>query len=95
MTLRYTDAEGSCSDLPVGRASKVGANLDLFLNEGPNLMNASGIGTMINARQPNSVPAHCTPRFTNICFEKRGKAAPTADRMIVLAAKTDAALGTG
>lgn len=89
----YTDARGSFSASPVGRASKTGANLDFFLSAGPNLMNANGIGTMITARQPNNVPAHCTPRFKNICFENRGKAAPTADRMMVLAAKTEAALG--
>lgn len=47
---------------------------------------------MIAARHPRRVPAHCTPRLTNICFEKRGKAAPTADRMMVFAAKTEAAL---
>ena len=56
-------------------------------------MKARGIGTMINARHPRSVPAHCTPRLLNICFENSGNAAPTADRMIVLAANTDAALG--
>lgn len=55
-------------------------------------MNARGIGTIIAARQPRRVPAHCTPRFRNICLEKRGNAAPTVDRMIVFAAKTDAAL---
>jgi hypothetical protein len=47
---------------------------------------------MINARHPSRVPAHCTPRLLNICFENSGKAAPTADRIIVLAANTDAAL---
>jgi hypothetical protein len=57
-------------------------------------MNARGIGTMMSARQPSNVPAHCTPRLTNICFEKRGKEAPTADRIMVFAAKTDAALDT-
>lgn len=55
-------------------------------------MNARGIGTMIRARHPRSVPAHCTPRFWNICFANSGNAAPTADRMIVFAANTEAAL---
>lgn len=66
--------------------------MDFFLKAGPHLINASGIGTMRAARHPRSVPAHCTPRLTNICRENRGKAAPTADRMIVFAAKTEAAL---
>lgn len=48
---------------------------------------------MMSARQPSNVPAHWTPRLTNICFENRGNAAPTADRIMVFAAKTDAALG--
>ena len=47
---------------------------------------------MMAARHPSKVPAHCTPRLTNICFAKSGKHAPTADRRIVLAAKTEAAL---
>jgi hypothetical protein len=55
-------------------------------------MNASGIGIIIADRQPSNVPAHCTPRLTNICLEKRGKHAPTADLRMVLAANTDAAL---
>lgn len=50
------------------------------------------MGIIIADRQPSSVPAHCTPKFTNICFENRGKHAPTADRKIVFAANTDAAL---
>jgi hypothetical protein len=66
--------------------------LDIFLNAGPHFINANGIGTIMRARQPKRVPAHWTPRFWNICFVKRGNAAATEDRMIVLAAKTDAAL---
>jgi hypothetical protein len=88
----YTDALGSFSEGLLSRGGKAGANLDFFLRMGPILMNASGIGTMINARHPSNVPAHCTPRLLNICFENNGNAAPTADRMIVLAANTDAAL---
>lgn len=42
--------------------------------------------------QPMRVPAHCTPRFWNSCLENSGNAAPTAERRIVFAAKTDAAL---
>lgn len=49
---------------------------------------------MIAARQPKRVPAHWTPRLMNICFENNGNAAATADRIIVLAAKTEAALST-
>jgi hypothetical protein len=56
------------------------------------LINARGIGTIIRARHPRRVPAHCTPKLLNICLENKGKAAPTADLMIVFAAKTDAAL---
>ena len=56
------------------------------------MMNPTGIGIIIAARHPSNVPAHCTPRLTNICRAKRGKHAPTADRRMVLAAKTDAAL---
>lgn len=56
------------------------------------MMNPTGIGIIIAARHPSNVPAHCTPRLTNICRAKRGKHAPTADRKMVLAAKTDAAL---
>lgn len=90
----YTDARGSFTDSPVGPVSKTGANLDFLRSAGPNLMNTRGIGTMITARQPRRVAAHCTPRFINICFENSGKAAPTADRIIVLAAKTEAALSS-
>ena len=55
-------------------------------------MNAKGIGIIIAPRHPNNVPAHWTPRLVNIWREKRGKHAPTADRRIVLAANTEAAL---
>ena len=59
---------------------------------GPYMRNAMGIGIIRAAIHPSSVPAHCTPRFSNICLEKSGKQAPTRDRSIVLAAKADAAL---
>jgi hypothetical protein len=88
----YTDARGSFSDGVVSTGPKAGANLDFFLRAGPHLMNARGMGTIIRAKQPSSVPAHCTPRFWNICLENRGNAAPTADRIIVFAANTEAAL---
>lgn len=55
-------------------------------------MKAKGIGIIIAARHPSSVPAHWTPRFWNIWREKRGKQAPTAERRMVLEAKTEAAL---
>lgn len=44
------------------------------------------------AKQPSKVPAHWTPRLLNICLANKGKAAPIADRRIVFAAKTEAAL---
>lgn len=71
-----------------------GANLLRRLNQGPNLIKANGIGIIMNAKHPNNVPAHCTPRFVKSWREKSGKPAPTADRRMVLAAKTDAALWT-
>jgi hypothetical protein len=48
---------------------------------------------MIVARQPSKVPAHCTPRFWNICLENSGKPAATIDRRIMLAATVEADLG--
>lgn len=50
------------------------------------------MGIMIADRHPNSVPAHCTPRFANICFEKSGNPAATLDRRMMLAATVEAAL---
>lgn len=47
---------------------------------------------MSAAKQARSVPAHCTPRFSNICVENKGKAAATAERSIMLAATVEAAL---
>ena len=47
---------------------------------------------MIADRHPSSVPAHCTPRFANICFEKSGKPAATLDRRMIFAATVEAAL---
>ena len=47
---------------------------------------------MTAARQARSVPAHCTPSFSNICSENRGKPAATAERSIMLAATVEAAL---
>lgn len=51
-----------------------------------------GIGIMITAMHPMSVPAHWTPKFRNSCRENKGNVAPTAERRIVFAAKTEAAL---
>jgi hypothetical protein len=48
---------------------------------------------MAMAKQPRSVPAHCTPRFLNIWVENNGNPAATADRSIILAATVEAALG--
>ena len=65
----------------------------LFLRkEGPNTLSTNGIGSISVARQARSVPAHCTPRFANICLEKRGNPAATAERSIMLAATVEAAL---
>jgi len=50
------------------------------------------MGTRIAAIHPSKVPAHWTPRFSNICVAKRGKTAPTQDRIMVFAAKAEAAL---
>jgi len=47
---------------------------------------------MIKDRQPSKVPAHWTPRLSNICLANNGKQPPITDRRIVFAAKTDAAL---
>jgi hypothetical protein len=47
---------------------------------------------MTAARHPSKVAAHCTPRFANICFEKSGNAAATAERRMMFAATADAAL---
>ena len=47
---------------------------------------------MIVARQPSKVPAHCTPRFWNICRVNSGNPAATTDRSIILAATVEAEL---
>ena len=90
-TTYQTDSD-LLSDLFLAPISKTGANLDFFLNAGPHLINPKGIGTIMSARHPSNVPAHCTPKLINICFENKGKAAPTADRIKVFAAKTEAVL---
>lgn len=51
------------------------------------------MGTMMAAIQPRSVPAHWMPMFLNICVAKSGKTEPTMDRIMVVAANADAALG--
>lgn len=53
---------------------------------------AIGMGIISAAMHPSNVAAHCTPMFSNIWVAKRGKAAPTVERTIMLAAKADAAL---
>lgn len=62
------------------------------LSLGPNHINTNGIGIIITPIHPMRVPAQFTPRFVNNCLENNGKVAPTAERRIVLAAKTEAAL---
>jgi hypothetical protein len=47
---------------------------------------------MATDKQPRSVPAHCTPRFSNIWVENNGKPAAKADRSMMLAATVEAAL---
>lgn len=51
-----------------------------------------GIGIITVARQARRVPAHCTPRLSNIWVENKGKLAATAERSIILAATVEAAL---
>ena len=46
---------------------------------------------MMAPRQPSSVPAHWMPRLLNICRVYSGKQPPITDRIMVLAAKADAA----
>ena len=58
----------------------------------PYALNTKGIGIMIAARQARRVPAHCTPRFSNIWVENKGKPAATAERSMMLAATVEAAL---
>ena len=50
------------------------------------------MGIITADRHPSSVPAHCTPRFANICFEKSGNPAATLDRRMMFAATVEAAL---
>ena len=64
----------------------------LFRREGPKKLSPTGIGIIIAATHARSVPAHYTPRFANICREKRGNPAATAERSIIFAATVDAAL---
>ena len=61
-------------------------------NFAPYDMKIIGIGIMATAKQPRSVPAHCTPRFSNIWAENNGKPAATAERSMMLAATVEAAL---
>ena len=63
-----------------------------FRREGPKNLSPTGIGIMIAARHASNVPAHCTPRFANICREKRGNPAATVERSMMFAATVDAAL---
>ena len=70
----------------------VGAKRLTLLNLGPNHINTRGIGIIMAPIHQMRVPAHCTPRFWNNCLENKGKVAPTPERRIVLAAKTEAAL---
>jgi hypothetical protein len=67
-------------------------NLLLFLSRAPYTRNAYGIGIMMAARQPSTVAAQLTPKFSNICLEKSGKPAATAERRMIFAATADAAL---
>jgi hypothetical protein len=62
------------------------------LKVGPYALKTMGIGIMTAARQASSVPAHCTPRFSNISVENKGNPAATAERSIMLAATVEAAL---
>lgn len=72
-----------------------GANRLILRKRRPKRMNNNGIGTIMVAKQPNNVPAHWLPRLLNICRVNSGKLPPTKDRIIVLAAKADAALLDG
>ena len=60
---------------------------------GPKTLSPTGIGIAIAAIHARSVPAHCTPRFANICRENRGNPAATAERSMIFAATVEAALG--
>lgn len=62
------------------------------LKVGPYALKTTGIGIMTAARQARSVPAHCTPRLSNICVENKGKPAATAERSMMFAATVEAAL---
>jgi hypothetical protein len=75
--------------------SVYGANRLIDLSRGPYSRNSTGIGTMTAAIQPRSVPAHWIPRLLNIWRVKSGKQAPTMERIIVFAAKAEAALIVG
>lgn len=67
-------------------------SLLFLLKRKPNCLNTNVMGIMITARQPRRVEAHCTPRFSNICLEKRGNPAATAERSMMFAATAEAAL---
>ena len=75
-----------------GSGFTVGAKLLLALILAPNFQNTTGIGTRISATQPRSVPAHSTPRASNMYVENRGKRAPAMERRKVFAAMAEAAL---
>ena len=51
----------------------------------------NGLGASTSDTSPIRVLAHCTPIASYIFVVKSGKAAATADRTIVLAARADAA----
>lgn len=72
-----------------------GAKRLMLRNRRPKRINSNGIGTMMAAKQPRSVPAHCTPRLLNICRVYSGKHPATTDRIMVFAAKAEAALVMG
>ena len=87
----FSDAAFSSAISAAIFKSTQGANFDPARILAPYLKNKNGIGASTSAMNPMSVLAHCTPIPWYICVVKSGKAAPTAERAIVLAASADAA----
>lgn len=69
-----------------------GASLLIWRSRWPKKRKSTGMGIITTARHPNSVPAHWMPKLLNICRVNNGNTAPTMLRIIVLAAKAEAAL---
>lgn len=80
-----------CSGLATKEIPTIhGANLLPALMRGPYRKNKKGLGLRRSPIKPKSVHAQLIPSLENIWTVKRGKAAATAERIMVFAANADA-----